>query len=270
MVKDKFKPTLRANQTVNAIFHDSKWRDEKNSDLYDKDGLYRGIPYTHDYRSALREEILAKHTTSPELARSDWMRNLAQNSISALASSRGTQVKAVEKQAKLDQSTADLIGKIFSVLRTYAFEYNHSIGWSELHITCSIPGFVTEVLRYNILREASETVTYFRARLSTSTHSLVLRGRDQKIEAFVIPVSKSIGLTQTEKNFKPVATFTSNVQGNNVDWYMERQPLVDGHLELIGMELFSMLVSTSNETLQTSPAAIPINTNVSTAAARVS
>jgi len=270
MVKDKSKPALRANQTVNAIFHDSKWRDDKRSELYDKDGLYRGIPYTHDYRSALREEILAKHTANPEVARSDWMRHLAQTSMSALATSRGTQVKAVEKQAILDQSTADLVSKIFSALRTYAFEYNQSIGWSELHITCSIPGFVTEVLRYNILREASETITHFRARLSSSTYSLVLRGRDQKIEVFLIPVSKSIGLTQTEKDFKPIVTFTSNVQANKVDWYMDKQPLVDGHMELIAMELFSMLVGTSNETLQNNQTFNPVSSNHPSSAARVS
>ncbi|MBX9876851.1 MAG: hypothetical protein K2Y22_00190 [Candidatus Obscuribacterales bacterium] len=251
MAKEGLKQTLRANQTINAVFHDSKWRDEKCSEVYDKDGLYRGIPYTHDYRSALREEILAKHTPSQEASRSDWMRSLTQTSLSMLASSRGTRLQVVQQQAKYDNSTADLIGKIFSILRTYAYQYNHSIGWSELHVTCSIPGFVTEVMRYNILREASETLTYFRARLSTSSYSLVMRGRNHKIEVFLIPVSKSIGLTQSEKNFKPIVTFTSRLEGNSVEWSMEDQPLVDGHMELIAMELFTMLISASNENMQT-------------------
>lgn len=252
MVKDTFKPQPphRANQTVNAIFHDSRWRDEKCTEVYDKDGLYRGIPYTHDYRSALREEILAKHSGSAEMSQSEWMRNLAETSMSTLAATRGTRLQTVQQQALYDQSTADFIGKIFGILRTYAHEYNHSIGFSELHVTCSIPGFVTEVMRYNILREATETLTHFRARLSTSTYSLVLRGRNHKIEVFLIPVSKSIGLTQSEKNFKPVVSFNSRLEDKAVEWTMEGQPLVDAHLELIAMELFTRLISSSNESFQ--------------------
>jgi hypothetical protein len=262
MVKDTLKPQApyRANQTVNAIFHDSRWRNDKCTEVYDKDGLYRGIPYTHDYRSALREEILAKHSGSPENSRSDWMRNLAETSMSTLAASRGTRLQTVQQQALYDQSTADFIGKIFGILRTYAYEYNHSIGFSELHVTCSIPGFVTEVMRYNILREATETLTHFRARLSTSTYSLVMRGRNHKIEVFLIPVSKSIGLTQSENNFKPVVSFTSRIENKAVEWTMEGQPLVDAHLELIAMELFTRLISSSNESFQSCrPAANPVN-----------
>ncbi|MBX9772059.1 MAG: hypothetical protein K2X29_11850 [Candidatus Obscuribacterales bacterium] len=250
MAKDNLKPAIRANQTVNAIFHDSKWRDDKRSEVYDKDGLYRGIPYTHDYRSALREEILAKHTSNQDLPCSDWMRSLAQTSMSVLAASKGTRLKTVEQQAKFDNSTADLIGKIFSILRTYSYEYNQSIGWTELHISSSIPGFVTEVLRYNLLREASETLTYFRARLSTSSFSLVIRGRNHRIEVFLIPVSKSIGLTQSEKDYKPIVSFSSRVEDSAIQWSMDGQPLVEGHMELIAMELFTMLVSASNEKLQ--------------------
>src|SRR5205814_772030 len=122
---------------------------------------------------------------------------------------RGIRLRAVEEESQRYQSTKDLIEQLFDLLQVYALDFNQSAAWTSLQVTCTKPAFVTEVLRYNVLREPVETITTFRCRLSTRFLSLVIVGRKDCIEFRLLPVEEVIGLSRAEAAYEPFLVIDS-------------------------------------------------------------
>jgi hypothetical protein len=120
---------------------------------------------------------------------------------------------------------------------------NNAVAFSPLHMAATNPKVVTEVVKYDKLRNPIETVTLNRARLSTSRFSLIVRGDKRGIEFFVIPVSRAIGLSKQEAHYKPSAAFKTLLEGQRVYWETtEGKPLNSYHVEMVCMEMFHLLV----------------------------
>lgn len=100
-----------------------------------------------------------------------------------------------------------------------------------------------EITKFDKLRNPLESITLHRARLSTSRYSLVLRGDQNGIEFYLIPVSRAIGLSKQELNYSPVAAFKTRLEKNEVVWESsDDKPLGVYHVETTCMELFLALV----------------------------
>lgn len=248
--KGKLTPT--AHPVSREAFLDTRWRHSAGEiKRYDKASYGSGGNRYYDETADLTEQILSTYNTCANERRSSWMRDLARDSMEFIADVRGTQFTKVRKETIMNQSIAHIVTEIYSMLRAYAFEFNHSVGWNELYITCSKPGFVTEVTRYNIFREPIESTTNFRARLSTRSWSVVIRGKKNKIDIMLIPVYKVIGLSKAETEFPPLLTLTGTLTKQQVQWHLNDQPLLEGQLESIAMEVFAALIHKSKEAIQT-------------------
>src|SRR5262249_35384923 len=95
---------------------------------------------------------------------------------------------------------------------------------------------------YNKFREAEETKTYFRARFSTRLYSLVLRGREQSVDVFLLPVNRTMALSKGESEYKPLATIQVKITEEGMMWRMaDGNPSLDS-LESLCMWLFSQLI----------------------------
>lgn len=192
--------------------------------------------------AALAKQILVYHESKPADTGNDWMYKLKEESMRFLAEQRGVQLQEIYRDAIYKKGIETLIDKIYGLLQRYMFEFNQIAGGTDLQVAGTISGDVTEVTRYNRFREAEETKTYFRARLSTKYYSLTVRGGDASVEFYLVPTNMVMALSQTEREYKPIAMMQVKITEQGMMWRMrEGLPPVDS-LDELCMWLFSMLV----------------------------
>jgi hypothetical protein len=192
--------------------------------------------------AALAKQILVYHESQPADTGNDWMYRLKEDSMAFLAEQRGVQLHELYRESIYKKGLETLIDKIYGLLQRYMFEFNQIAGGTDLQVTGTISGDVTEVTRYNQFREAEETKTYFRARLSTKYHSLTVRGADSCIEFYLIPTNLVMALSKTEQSYRPIAMMQVKITDQGMMWRMrDGQPNVEG-LDDLCMWLFSSLV----------------------------
>jgi hypothetical protein len=193
------------------------------------------------WQVALSEQILVNHEADTANTGDEWMAQLKADSMQFL------EEKQVPKETRSQESIYKkgieiLIDKIFSLLQRYMYEFNKVAAGTDLHVSGTISGDITEVVRFNQFREAEETQTYFRARFSTKHYSLVLRGKNDTIDFFLIPVARSMALSRGEKEYSPLATLQMRITEDGMMWRMVNStPPVDD-LEPLARWLFQQLV----------------------------
>jgi hypothetical protein len=144
-----------------------------------------------------------------------------------------------------------LLEQIFELLKLYSIELNTCLGNGSLYVASTHPQTVNEILKFNQLRQAEQTVSFHRARLSTNSHSLVLRGDKMGIQFFIIPVAKAIGLSKQESHFLPTAKLAAHIEADKVIWFTDNgQRLTPKTVESICMSLFEQLIETSKEDMR--------------------
>jgi len=195
-----------------------------------------------NWQVELSQKILVHHQSEPGSSDADWMVKLKQESVSYLQEKQGLALSALEVDPVYKKGIEILIDKIFGLLQRFMYEFNKVAAGTDLHVSGTISGDVTEVTRYNKFREAEETQTYFRARFSTRLYSLVLRGREQSVDIFLLPVNRTMALSSGEREFKPLATIQVKISEDGMMWRMaDSNPPVDS-LENLCMWLFSQLI----------------------------
>ena len=202
--------------------------------------------------SPLSQQILVYHEAEPAAAGNDWMFKLKEESMQFLADQKGVEFQKGQREQVYKKGIETLIDKIFGMLQRFTFEFNQIAAGTDLHVSGTISGDVTEVTQYNKMREAVESETYFRARVSTRLFSLVLRGKNESVEFYLLPVNKVMALSKTEKQYRPLARIQVRITEEGMMWRMENGvPAVDSMDELC-MWLFSNLI---NETKHATAAA---------------
>jgi hypothetical protein len=106
---------------------------------------------------------------------------------------------------------------------------------------------VNEILRYNKLREPVESITTFRARLSTRFTSMVIIGRKNCVEFRMLPVEEVIGLTKAEAAYVPFLSFECQLEETGCEWYHNNAVLTNETLEALCMEAFSKLIGATRD-----------------------
>lgn len=200
-----------------------------------------------DSLSELTEQIISTYQTGASQDRSHWVSQLAQDSVSYVSGLRNSQKQRASEEINLQKSTEEIVQKAFLLLRTYAFEFNNAVGLSELHVTCTKPDMVTEVTRYSQRREPIESVTNYRARISTRFFSLVVRGNEGTVEFYLIPVQKVIGMSKAELAYRPVARLMGSLNEEQPLWMIGDQELTSDKLEVLLSDLFKELVEYSRQ-----------------------
>lgn len=191
----------------------------------------------------LSQQILVYHESEPAEAGNDWMYKLKEESMQFLADQKGVELQKLYRESVYKKGIETLIDKIYGMLQRYTFEFNQIAAGTDLHVSGTISGDVTEVTRFNKMREAEETETYFRARISTRLFSLVMRGKHECVEFYLLPVNKIMALSKTENEYKPISRIQVKITEEGMMWRMENGvPNVDS-LDELCMWLFSNLVN---------------------------
>jgi hypothetical protein len=178
-----------------------------------------------------------------------WMDKLKADSERFLHSRRDDLVEDELKASLYRSAISHLVDKIFQDLRWFAHEYNKVAHGTPLQISSSILGEVTEVVRVNSKREAEETATFFRARLSNRRHSLVLRGGANKIDCYIVPVSQVMAMSIVEAGYAPFATVTIKLGESGLAWKLIDSDFCPSSIEELCMWIFSEFVETTRREL---------------------
>ncbi|MBZ0186869.1 MAG: hypothetical protein K8F91_11540 [Candidatus Obscuribacterales bacterium] len=202
-----------------------------------------------DWAAAQSEQVLVYHGDDDKPGGEDWMSQLKQNSMQFLADQRGVQLQEIYKESVYKTGIAVLVDKIYGLLQRYTFEFNQIAGGTDLHVSGTISGDVTEVTRYNRLREAEETATYFRCRFTTRHFALVVRGYQDTVEAYLMPVNMVMALSQSENQYPALCVVQVKMTEQGMMWRMrDGEPPIDT-LDQLAMWLFTRLVDETKKCL---------------------
>lgn len=177
-------------------------------------------------------ELSDKHLSDFGIGVSDdvqsWMDDLKAQSEHFIQSRRDEDAERELQDSLFKSAVCYLVDQLFRHLKHYAFELNKVAQGTGLQISSSIMGEVAEVITINKNREAEETVTYFRARLSNSLYTLMLRGGINKLEFYVMPVDKAMALSVSEDQFRPILSINVRIRSGCAEWMVDdRSALFD-------------------------------------------
>lgn len=202
-----------------------------------------------DQIANVAQQVLVYHESSDGATNSgtDWMSRLKEESMNFLAEQRGVQLQQLYREAAYKKGVEVLVDKIYGLLQRYAFEFNQIAGGTELHVSGTISGDVTEATKVNRMREIEETETFFRARFSTKLFSLVVRGKDDHIDFYLLPTSRMLAGSLVEGEYKPISTLQVRIAEQGMMWRMaDAIPPVD-NLDKLCMWLFTTLIEETKE-----------------------
>jgi hypothetical protein len=202
----------------------------------------KGSNGTDAWRMGLSPQFLSSTGLSDQVIEQDWLNDLKKESSSFIKTQIGSNQKRLRQEAVDRQGIEVIIDRLFSCFQGFMYEFNKVAVGTDLHVSGTISGEVTEITRYNKFREAEVTETYFRARLSTRIYSLVIRGQSNQIDFFLLPVTRAMALSTIENQYPPLATIEIRVSDDGIMW---RPVIIDpscDSLESLCGWLFKQLV----------------------------
>ncbi|MDX2107625.1 MAG: hypothetical protein SFY67_14590 [Candidatus Melainabacteria bacterium] len=171
-----------------------------------------------------------------------WMDQLKQDTMQALADQKGVQFQDISHETAYRTGIAVLVDKMYGLLQKYTAEFNRVAAGTDLYISGTISGDVTEVTRFNRMREVEETATYFRCRFTTRHFALVVRGHSDVVDCYLLPVNVVLGGSQFENSYNPLCVVQVKISDQGMMWRMkDSEPPIET-LEQLSMWLFGKLV----------------------------
>lgn len=237
--------TSSPKNTVNKEpYFDKKWG---TNTAFEKtvDRSNYATPDPQGQKAEINDQILVMFKTAKKVdtGRSTFLNKIAVDSLDFIQEQRARMAKAKQEEQLCQNSMAVMTEHIFEILKSYAYELNNALGYGPFHVAATNPQAVTEVVKFNRLRQPEETISFYRARLSTPSFSLVLRGDKRGIHFFLIPVARAIGLSKQESHFLPVIHLATRLVDGNVAWETETgRALTPSMVEVICMNLFQRLI----------------------------
>lgn len=195
-----------------------------------------------EWQSGQSENVLVRHEKGQAPSSTDWMSQLKQNSVEFLEERDGKHMNAMYEESVYKTGIAVLVDKMFGLLQRYTFEFNQVAGGTDLNVSGTIAGDVTEVTRYNRRREAEATTTFFRCRFATRHCALTVRGHTDVVECFLLPVNQLMALSQMENEYKPICVIQVKISESGMMWRIkDSEPPIDT-LDQLSMWLFQRLI----------------------------
>ncbi|MDZ4832351.1 MAG: hypothetical protein SGJ27_00985 [Candidatus Melainabacteria bacterium] len=180
--------------------------------------------------------------------RKDYVEHLTNKSIAFLRSyERGFGLLSEDDVVR--DATLRLVEKTFNLLEPYVVHFNSSVGASALLIASTSPDEIIETVEGEWPFRPSQDVSFYRARFSTHKLSLIIRGSEDRVDFFILPVDQVMSLSKTEDDFGALMSFNSVVEDNKVSWIVEGKPLTDERFERYCLLTFDYFIKQSQDEL---------------------
>lgn len=212
---------------------------------------YVARPYDKEaplHQAQISEQILGNYAESVSPIRKAFLENVTTASAEFLAT-RGRPAQAAPIASNMSVAMTAVVDKIFSILEPYVRELNQTFRATDLSITSTPPSMVNETFDYDTMRRPSIVISSYRCRVSTSRLALVVRGREDRIEFFQLPVDRVMGLSKIEDQHQPLMVFCAEHRGGAIQWEVEGKPLTLERLERYVLLTFEHLLDVTREEL---------------------
>ena len=207
-----------------------------------------------EIQAELAQQILGNYAETVAPVRREVLANITSASSDFLAGRGKAAESAVAAPSSMSTSMTALVDRIFSILEPYVHELNQTFRATDLSITFTPPSVVNENLGYDALRRPSLVLSSYRCRISTSRLALVIRGREDHVDFFLLPVESVMGLSKVEDEHQPIMTFSAYAQSGVVYWEVEKKPLTEERMERFILMTFEHLMDLTREELLRRPA----------------
>lgn len=195
--------------------------------------------------SLMNDRIMQLYKTSFGSSRKDLIVDLAQEAMSFLDKRRSQQKRVQAKEMVLSQATIELVQYAANVLLGYATELNSLMGLSELFITAAEP----EARKLGMGTEGGITHVV-QAGFSTSSFRLVLEGRLECINFYLVPADTLLTLNEIALNYEPLEKWRSHVAPTgDVYWTTSEEPIAEDMVEIICAALMRALIAATQDRL---------------------
>lgn len=237
---------IAGNHTVNATkepFFDKKWGNNAGFKKNVDKAVYEVLSDDSEGQAMINDQILVMYKTKLSDSRSRFLSRMTSDSLGFIEEQRSIRRRQKQEELLCNSSMTAMVDHIYEVIKAYSYELNNALGFGPLHVAATNPQAVTEIVKFNKMRQAEETLTYYRARLSTNSHSLVMRGDKNGVQFYVIPVARVIGLSKQEEHFSAAFKICARIVDGIVIWETDGgAPLTSSRLEVICMNLFQRLI----------------------------
>lgn len=153
-----------------------------------------------------------------------------------------------EQHELCDLTESELLTLLFELLKIHAHEYNAAVGLGPFHIEITPPQNVMEVVKADRMSGVQVTVTFFRAKLCTSTHALSLRADPNGLAFFIMPIERMLGLSRQEALFEPETFLRLTIHKGKVYWQTKAGlPLTMSRVEGMSRALFQWLIERTSD-----------------------
>lgn len=195
--------------------------------------------------SLMNDRIMQLYKTSFGSSRKDLIVDLAQEAMGFLDKRRSQQKRVQAKEMVLSQATIELVQYAANVLLGFCTELNSLMGLSELFITAAEP----EARKLGMGTEGGITHVV-QAGFSTASFRLVVEGRLECINFYLVPADTLLTLNEIALNYEPLEKWRSHVAPTgDVYWTTSEEPIAEDMVEVICAELMRALISATQERL---------------------
>lgn len=136
-------------------------------------------------------------------------------------------------------TTVAFMDYLFDCFQQYEFEYNRSAPEAELVVSLERPTMVVE--NYRPKFKAPQTGQIFRGRLSTRSWTLLMRGHENEIEGWILPIDKLIAFAG---DHDPFTQFLAMERKDNV-WTVDGIEVSWDKVRSFAKQLFAALIHVS-------------------------
>lgn len=201
----------------------------------------------------LSQQILGNYAESVAPVKREFLDSFISSSREFL-DTRSKPAEPVYVPSSMTTSMTALVDKVFNTLEPYIHELNQSFRTTDLSITFTPPSVVNENLSSDSSRRPALFISSYRCRISTTRLALVIRGKEDRIDFFILPVESVMGLSKTEDQHDPLMSFTCEVKSAEYYWQVEEKPLTEERLERYILLIFEHLMELTREELLRRPA----------------
>ncbi|HEY9676923.1 MAG TPA: hypothetical protein V6C76_02890 [Drouetiella sp.] len=214
------------------------------------DDLFDNVDYSGSSTFDLAREIIGNYKVRVQNVRMDFLQDMTRESLNFLAGQKMNDRRKMSMDEMVEASMKSVVDEVFTVLEPYISEFNKAVARTQLTVSTTSPAVVKEVLSFDSLRRPIQTVSSYRCRISTCRFSVAVRGQQNKVEFYLLPVEHVLLLTNIEAHHRPLMTFSGEDSGiGMIDWQVEGKPLTADRLERYILHMFDYLIEKTRDEL---------------------
>lgn len=141
------------------------------------------------------------------------------------------------EERTIQLSMQSVVDQSFGCIEPYIEELNSNSLPGEVTLAFTPPQRVTEQFG-----SKGERKTFYRARISTSKLSIVIRGATNIVEFFVLPAPLVMGFSTVEDRYEPLMKFSATGPAESIEWEVEGKSLTTERLERYCLLLLNYLL----------------------------